>query len=214
VTAEGQLERWREERTQKSGVAMIQHPFRQVLLLVMVSIAFGVSPPEVLGQLLTQHVKGSYGLKTGVQPPPGGYVVAPVFYVYNSDTIKNRDGDRLPITADLNSSFFGTGYSRVTSKKIFGGDYGFTFLFPAGANNRIQGTEIDANPGAGITDSIITPISLGGQTSWLASGSMRPRADTLMAPTTTPVWGCGDSNPFLLRPPISTRTAVTMLRLR
>ncbi len=30
-----------------------------------------------------------------------------------------------------------------------------------GANNRIQGTEIDANPGAGLTDSVITPISLG-----------------------------------------------------
>ena len=34
-------------------------------------------------------------------------------------------------------------------------------LFPAGANNRIQGTEIDANPGAGLTDSVIVPISLG-----------------------------------------------------
>ena len=34
-------------------------------------------------------------------------------------------------------------------------------LFPAGANNRIQGTEIDQNPGAGLTDSVIAPIQLG-----------------------------------------------------
>jgi hypothetical protein len=49
----------------------------------------------------------------------------------------------------------------VTTKKILGGFYGFQVLFPAGANNRIQGTEIDANPGAGLTDSVIAPISLG-----------------------------------------------------
>jgi hypothetical protein len=30
-----------------------------------------------------------------------------------------------------------------------------------GANNRIQGTEIDANPGAGLSDSAVVPISLG-----------------------------------------------------
>jgi len=34
-------------------------------------------------------------------------------------------------------------------------------LFPAGANNRIQGTEIDQDPGAGLTDSVVSPISLG-----------------------------------------------------
>jgi len=34
-------------------------------------------------------------------------------------------------------------------------------LFPVGANNRIQGTEIDADPGAGLTDSAFAPISLG-----------------------------------------------------
>ena len=31
-----------------------------------------------LAQLNTQHVKGSVGLKAGSQPPPGGYVVAPL----------------------------------------------------------------------------------------------------------------------------------------
>ena len=39
--------------------------------------------------------------------------------------------------------------------------YGFQVVFPAGANNRIQGTEIDQNPGAGLTDSVFQPISLG-----------------------------------------------------
>jgi hypothetical protein len=33
--------------------------------------------------------------------------------------------------------------------------------FPVWANNRIQATEIDSNPGGGMTDSGIVPISLG-----------------------------------------------------
>jgi hypothetical protein len=126
-----------------------------------VLIAFAASPPEARAQLITQHVKGSVGLKAGSQPPPGGYVVAPILYVYSTDTVKDRDGNKLPGNANLTSSFFAAGYSQVTSKKILGGQYGFTILFPVGANNRIQGTEIDQNPGAGLTDSAVSPISIG-----------------------------------------------------
>jgi hypothetical protein len=49
----------------------------------------------------------------------------------------------------------------VTTKKILGADYGLQVLFPVGMNNRLQGTEIDKDPGAGISDSVIEPISLG-----------------------------------------------------
>jgi hypothetical protein len=140
---------------------MIRQTIRKVLLPVLVLIAFGMFPPDAMGQLLTQHVKGAVGLKAGSQPPPGGYVVLPIVYVYNTDTVRDRNGDRLPIDASISSVFYGAGYSHVTTKTILGGQYGFTFLFPVGANNRIQGTEIDANPGAGITDSAVTPISLG-----------------------------------------------------
>jgi hypothetical protein len=120
-----------------------------------------LSPSPALAQLVTQHVKGSAGLKSGSQPPPGSYFIAPVLYFYSTDTVKNRNGDTLPTTADITSGFFGVGYNHVTTKKLLGGLYGFTVLFPAFANNRIQGTEIERNPGAGITDSVVQPISLG-----------------------------------------------------
>jgi hypothetical protein len=132
-----------------------------VLLAALIVLAVGLWPRVLSAQLLTQHVKGAVGLKSGSQPPPGGYVLVPVLYFYKTDTVKNRDGDTLPITADLTTSFFGVGYSHVTSKKVLGGTYAFSFLFPVGANNRIQGTEIDADPGAGLTDSAFTPINLG-----------------------------------------------------
>lgn len=112
-------------------------------------------------QLLTQHIKGTTGLKAGSQPPPHTYIVGPLIYVYNTDDVRNRNGDRLPIDASITSVAYGMGILWVTPKKIFGANYGVEVLFPVGANNRIQGTEIDANPGAGLTDSVIAPIQLG-----------------------------------------------------
>jgi hypothetical protein len=114
-----------------------------------------------LAQLNTQHLKGGVGLKAGSQPPPGGYVIAPILYFYTSDEVRDRNGDSFPVSATLDAALFGAGYVHVTSKKLLGGFYGFQVLFPLGANNRIQGTEIDANPGSGLTDSAIVPISLG-----------------------------------------------------
>ena len=87
--------------------------------------------------------------------------MAPLLYFYNTDTVKTANGETLPINASLNSDLFAGGFSYVTTKKVLGRFYGFQVLFPAGANNRIQGTEIDQNPGAGITDSASSPISIG-----------------------------------------------------
>jgi hypothetical protein len=112
-------------------------------------------------QLNTQHIKGTVGLKAGSQPPPGMYFIAPILYRYSTDEVKDREGDPLPVSADLTSSAFGGGVSFVTTKKLLGGFYGVQVLFPVGMNNRLQGTEIDANPGAGLTDSVVSPITLG-----------------------------------------------------
>ena len=131
---------------------------RMVIAVVLVC----VSPVKsAQAQLNTQHIKGTVGLKSGSQAPPGVYFIAPLYYVYKTDEVKDRDGNRLPLTADLTSHVYGGGISVVTKRKLLGGFYGFQVVFPAGANNRIQGTEIDANPGAGLTDTVITPLSLG-----------------------------------------------------
>ena len=69
-------------------------------------------------QLNTQHLKGGVGLKSGSQPPPGGYIAAPVLYFYTADEVRDRDGNQLPIDATLDASLFGVGYLHVTTKKI------------------------------------------------------------------------------------------------
>jgi hypothetical protein len=130
-----------------------------MVMVVVIACVCMVAPAEA--QLNTQHIKGTVGLKSGSQAPPGVYFIAPMFYVYNTDEVKDRDGNRLAVDADITSHVYGGGVSVVTSRKVLGAFYGFQILFPVGANNRIQGTEIDANPGAGLTDSVIAPISLG-----------------------------------------------------
>jgi hypothetical protein len=75
--------------------------------------------------------------------------------------VRTRDGDRLPIDAHITSVALAGGINHVTTRKILGGHYGFQVLFPVWINNRIQGTEIDSNPGGGLTDSAVVPISLG-----------------------------------------------------
>jgi hypothetical protein len=122
-------------------------------------VLLGVAAPAA-AQLNTQHVKGSVGLKAGSQAPPGGYVIAPLLYFYNTDTVRNRDGEEFPVSADITAALFAAGYMHVTTKEVLGGHYGFSVLL-AGANNRIQGTEIDSNPGAGITDSVVNPLTIG-----------------------------------------------------
>jgi hypothetical protein len=131
----------------------------RVVLSGLAACAIAVTPAQA--QLNTQHIKGAVGLKAGSQPPPHVYVIAPFVYIYNTDEVKNRDGERLPGDASITSVAYAGGINVVTTKKILGGFYGFQVLFPVGANNRLQGTEIDANPGPGLSDSAIVPISLG-----------------------------------------------------
>ena len=93
--------------------AMLRQRFRQLVLCAFVAIVPAGLPPEALAQLLTQHIKGAVGLKAGSQPPPGGYVPLPVVYFYKTDTVKNRNGETLPVTADLTSAFFGIGFATL-----------------------------------------------------------------------------------------------------
>jgi len=129
------------------------------VLAVATTLVAGLAWP-VHAQLNTQHVKGSFGVKGGSQPPPGEYAIAPLLYFYSTDDIRNKNGDQVPINANIDAALFGAGVAVVTEKTILGGYYGFNVLI-AGANNRLQGTEIDQNPGAGITDSVLCPFQLG-----------------------------------------------------
>lgn len=123
-------------------------------------------------QLNTQHIKGGIGLKAGSMPPPHVYIVAPLAFVYSTDTVRRNDGSKLPIDANITSSATGFGFAYVSPKKFLGGNYGMQVLFPLFMDNELQGTEINSNTGLGLTDTLVQPFSVG----WHKS-----RADALVA---------------------------------
>jgi hypothetical protein len=138
---------------------------RTIAVAAILTMAVFLPAPSA-AQLNGQNIKGDAGLKSGSQPPPGTYVVVPLWF-YTADAVKDRDGREL-LNGSLDSAVFGAGLAVVTSKRLLGGRYGFMAVLP-GANNRVQGAaDFDSNPGAGLTDMYVQPISLG----WT-----KPRAD-------------------------------------
>src|SRR5690349_16157488 len=95
---------------------------RLVSLVCMLVLAFHAAPAAA--QLNTQHIKGATGLKSGSQPPPHIYAIAPIFYVYNTDEVSDNDGDPLPGEAKLTSVAAAGGINVVTEKKLLGAFYG------------------------------------------------------------------------------------------
>jgi hypothetical protein len=92
-------------------------------------------------------------------------------YFYSADGIKDRNGAEV-LRGSLDTAIYGPGVNVVTGRKLFGANYGFLVVLPW-ANNRIQGNQdFDSNPGAGISDTFVQPVSLG----W-----HMPRADVTAA---------------------------------
>lgn len=159
---------------------------RWIVVAGVLACTLGGAP--AYAQLNTQHIKGTFGLKGGSSAPPHWYAIAPLVYTYNTDTIRNPDGDKVPIDADLTMALVGAGVAQVTTRKILGGVYGFSVLF-AGTSNRIQGTEIDLEPGGGLTDTVVQPLTLG----WFGTRADMFAAYTLYVPTGRYTHGATDN---------------------
>lgn len=64
------------------------------------------------------NIKGDFGLGAGTQAPPGPYY-GTIFYWYGTDTINDRDGNRIFPTSG------GSSLNVVTKQKVLGANYGF-----------------------------------------------------------------------------------------
>jgi hypothetical protein len=95
---------------------------RCVAATSLLPCTIGVTP--AWAQLNTRHIKEVAGLKGGSPPPPHWYGIGPLIYTYNTDTVRDREGDRFPVVADITTVVVGAGINRVTTKKILGGFYG------------------------------------------------------------------------------------------
>jgi hypothetical protein len=143
---------------------------RALLTVVAALTVLLLGATDSAAQLNGQNIKGDTGLKSGSQAPPGAYVAIPLWF-YTADAVKDRDGNEL-LTGNLDAALFGAALNVVTTRKLLGANYGFLVVLPW-ANNRIQGVDdFDSNPGTGLTDMFVQPITLGWHT---------PRADATVA---------------------------------
>lgn len=138
---------------------MITLPRGATRLTVVLAMTVLFVPAAAFAQLNGPNIKGDAGLKAGSQAPPGAYVAVPLWF-YTADAVKDRQGaERL--SGSLDAAVFGVALNVVTTRRIIGANYGFLVVLPW-ANNRVQGAEdFDSNPGVGLTDMFIQPLSLG-----------------------------------------------------
>ena len=119
-----------------------------------------VSPSPAMAQLNGFNLKGDVGLQAGSQAPPGGYYGV-VFYRYGTDTIKDLDGNQINTgSSSLNIFAFAPLLSVVSPQKVLGANYGFLVVPPL-VNMSLEAPRFGQNPGPGLGDLYVQPISLG-----------------------------------------------------
>jgi len=133
---------------------------RRVSVLALVIGALAVSARPAMAQLNGFNLKGDLGLQSGTQAPPGGYYGA-IFYRYGTDTINDRDGNRINTgSGSLNLFAFVPLLNVVTKHKVLGANYGF-LVSPPLLNTSLESPSFGQNPGAGLADLYVQPINLG-----------------------------------------------------
>ena len=134
-------------------------------------------------QLNGSHTLGDFGVQSGTQPQPGFY--AALFYLrYDTDTIKNADGDTVRVSPSAPGSIGVAAIAPlawyVSKAKVLGANYGAMVVLPvANASIEAPAFAISENVDTSVSDLLVRPVDLGWHT---------PRADIaagfqLYAPT-------------------------------
>ena len=134
---------------------------RRVGLALIALLA--IVPGRAEAQLSGEHALTAFGLKAASQPPPG-FFLAPTFFDWDVDRIKNRDGTEIPIPglAVRSLAFFGW---VVTPKKLLGGNYGFQVIVPLISSElEFPRLGLQTGSGLGLADIYVQPINLGWHT--------------------------------------------------
>src|SRR5262245_37533525 len=83
-------------------------------------------PSAARAQLLGFNLRGDAGLKSGSQPGPGVYLIAPLYYRSDYTGLRDRNGDNILPNLNLDVNALAVPGLAVTTKyKIAGGTYGF-----------------------------------------------------------------------------------------
>lgn len=167
---------------------------RSAIVGAICAVTLLLSATTAQAQLNGSHLLGDAGVASGSQPAPGVYV-AWFSYRYDTDTIKDHDGNTVgpnpgdPTTVGLNA--FAPLVWYVSPKKVFGANLGAFAVFPwVNASIDAPAFGFSGATATKYTDMLIRPIDLGWHT---------PRADVsagfeFYAPTGTYELGGSENN--------------------
>jgi hypothetical protein len=116
-------------------------------------------------QNLGLNLRGDVGLKSGTQPIPGYYIVAPLYWRADYDSLRGPNGNSLPFDNNAAINLIAPAFAMVTPWKVLGATYGFQIV-PPFVNQRLSvasGT-IQKSNGYGFGDMYVQPVSLGWHT--------------------------------------------------
>ena len=148
--------------------SLMKRPCDIRFLALMVTALCLASP--AFAQLGGHNTKGDYGLQSGTQPPPGWYVIAPMYYSYTADEFRDRNGDRLSALGgggSVEASAWIGGGIWVSEYRILGGNYSFA-IYPGLTDNALEFPPlgIDERVSIGFADLYVQPVNLGWHTEW------------------------------------------------
>jgi hypothetical protein len=172
---------------------IVEYPLKKPLrCCVLLSLGVLVAAPAH-AQLNGENLLGDNGVKSGSQPAPGFYMSA-LYYLYNTDTIKDRDGNRVtpdPTQAGSQTIQVVTPvFTYVSRAKLLGAHYGMMAVVPmASGSLEAPGFGFGEDVSVGAADIYLVPFQLGWHT---------PRADVitafaLFAPTGRYTQGASDN---------------------
>jgi hypothetical protein len=116
-------------------------------------------------QLNGENLLGDMGVASGTQPAPGVYVSS-IYYRYDTDTIKDPDGNPLALdSTGTASQTIQAGMPLlyyVTPKKLFGANVGMLAVLPVASGAlEAPGLELTETASAGLSDLYVMPLQLG-----------------------------------------------------
>ena len=137
---------------------------RPVVRLALGLALFVVGHDVVLCQLNGHDFRGDWGMQAATQPPPG-WSVSVVYLNYHTDTVRDRNGDRIPSLGSKTIRGLSPSVWWVSQKKIFGGNYSVS-VAPVIVNDTLEAPVLglDDETTLGLGDLYVQPLNLGWHT--------------------------------------------------
>lgn len=129
---------------------------------VAATLVLGLASGEARAQLNGHNLKGDAGVASGTMAPPGTYVSF-MFLNYDTDTIRNRDGDKLNTQGSIGVNGVIPVVAWVSKPVIAGASYSAVIALPFLTNALdapIFGLD-NLETGLGVSDLYLQPFNLG-----------------------------------------------------